>query len=1270
MMLRTALQRRALAAFFLPSQSQSLYGFGALFFLSACAYLLAGVWASPPPESWVSEFWSNWQLCFHPLQLLLLKWQAFMLPPEWHAGVSPSAFAQTPWYWLLLFVFTDLLAVVAFIAAIDVLAQKVFALQSRIGELLRYFLCGHILLSLVLGVPLFMLSAQARFSPNAIFLLVGLLATLGLVYCFRKVYRAEQKNAWLLGALVVPLFPLAAILLAVFAVLELPIIRAHADNTERGLRTWLQLLHTPQNALERAHVSLAPGLALALAAALGALGVFVLTQYDRIQFLYPQVTWLWWGFSGLFHKTELAAHLYVVGFDLARFGLMFFSSHETYFFVFSFVVMFVTQAALVDFTAWTLFKRNRSFATVLGMMAALAAAAMALFGIFSYAAWLLAQFAERLSGVSLHAATPGFAGVLTLALAIWLVRLQIHAFRKIYTMDQATAILLWLASLIFLPLSLAVLLYNALVELASLITTGQRKKNLRHHLAQLQEIDANTPLQIANTRIETFAKRLSERSLHNLIARREIEMDETLTHLVRHQPKTVIIEFLNMAEGEDPEIKADALRWLASLFTLPAKSHTRLFYYILERRIAPATLEAISNLLPAEHVWRALFSDYGRLLQSRHATTSTQDLQERIAAHYQKLSDDPLAPEFAHIYRGLATLSGLRNIHEIALLEERIRAYMQLERIEEEELLGVFKLYLRLSNYQNLYERLVDENKMPFLSTQMSILVDLRREIGALNAREVERSLLQAATERVQEWVQVLIKQQRGEIKLEVELKTKKMPAADRHGTVVVQLSNIGTGLAQNIRLSLQAKARDRYHIAGEAALSALMLEPRASHIFEFVIEPLTGGQAGPQRLPFLVEYEDVENQKFSFEHGDNLEFTGQETIGSGAQLIGDIVNPYIAGPAVHEPKMFFGRQQEFENIRVNLQGQHQDNIVVVFGQRRSGKSSMLLQMEKHLGSDRYVCAYIDLQGVESSNDTATFIHRLATVVYRQLHERGIALARPMPADFASGPLTHFREHFLPEIFDQIPGRRLLLMLDEFEEIETRIKAGHLDPGLLNSLRSLMQHEQRLSFILSGAHRLHELTSDYWSTLFNITRYVKIGFLDRQSSERLICEPVAEHVTYDPLAVNKILDATACQPYFIQLLCLELFNKFKRDNKNYLTVQDVNQALQAVIASGSGQFDFIWTKAAPLERLVLAAVADLSGASKDRVTLSAMGQRLKNLYVRVEEMQLREALNHLVDIEVLNANEQYDSFIFPVDLMRLWLKAEKPLIRTIEQFKQ
>ena len=100
--------------------------------------------------------------------------------------------------------------------------------------------------------------------------------------------------------------------------------------------------------------------------------------------------------------------------------------------------------------------------------------------------------------------------------------------------------------------------------------------------------------------------------------------------------------------------------------------------------------------------------------------------------------------------------------------------------------------------------------------------------------------------------------------------------------------------------------------------------------------------------------------------------------------------NPYIAGNPLKGQEMFFGRDDIFEKVRAHLVGEHQDNAIVIYGQRRTGKTSVLYQMERRLnraeGRERYVAVLVDLQRF-GLKDVENFLWQLADSIWRDLRD-------------------------------------------------------------------------------------------------------------------------------------------------------------------------------------------------------------------------------------------------------------------------------------------
>ena len=253
-------------------------------------------------------------------------------------------------------------------------------------------------------------------------------------------------------------------------------------------------------------------------------------------------------------------------------------------------------------------------------------------------------------------------------------------------------------------------------------------------------------------------------------------------------------------------------------------------------------------------------------------------------------------------------------------------------------------------------------------------------------------------------------------------------------------------------------------------------------------------------------------------------------------------------------------------------------------------------------------------------------------------------------------------------MFEAIGERQLLLLFDEFEELEMRVTSGKLEATIFPFLRHLMQHNRDLGFIFVGTHRLESLSSDYWSIFFNIALYKHVAFLDEAAARELIVKPVAERgLRYDDLALDKMLRMTAGHPYFLQLTCHALVNHANREGRGYLTIGDVNEVLGEMVELGEAHFAFLWEQSDSQEQLILTSLTQLQGQGPT-VTAAQVAELLAERGVGMEMREAAEALRRLVERDVVRElRGQPPRYEYKVELVRLWVERYKTLGRVVEE---
>jgi tetratricopeptide (TPR) repeat protein len=372
-----------------------------------------------------------------------------------------------------------------------------------------------------------------------------------------------------------------------------------------------------------------------------------------------------------------------------------------------------------------------------------------------------------------------------------------------------------------------------------------------------------------------------------------------------------------------------------------------------------------------------------------------------------------------------------------------------------------------------------------------------------------------------------------------------------------------------------------------------------------------------------------------------------------------EIANPYIAGAPVVESSMFFGREDVFKWIERSLAGKYVNHILVLHGQRRVGKTSVLKQIPNFLPK-HYIQVFFDLQG-RTSTSLDRFLWWLASEIVRTLKkERGIEVLRPERKAFED--TEYLIGEFLPSLRPLLGEQILILTFDEFDTLDKFEIQETLARPLIAYLRRMMEMDG-LNFIFSigsSGDKLENMQASY-TDFFKSALYRKISFLTRDDCHRLITKPVEGTIQYESKAVERIVEITSGHPYFTQLMCHELFALCQKTGSRTISAENVESVLGDVIERGTVNLKFVWDEASELEKWTLAGLAQLErGASTQKLS-----QLLHDQRVRFSDADLNGALIHLRDKDIITQDNR-----FVIHLMRMWLLANRPLDRVREELAE
>lgn len=368
--------------------------------------------------------------------------------------------------------------------------------------------------------------------------------------------------------------------------------------------------------------------------------------------------------------------------------------------------------------------------------------------------------------------------------------------------------------------------------------------------------------------------------------------------------------------------------------------------------------------------------------------------------------------------------------------------------------------------------------------------------------------------------------------------------------------------------------------------------------------------------------------------------------------------NPYITGTPVRGQEMFFGREDVIDFLKTNLLGAHQNNVLLLEGNRRTGKSSVLKQVERGKLLEGAIPVYIDCQGFGELTEQKLF-SKIADHIAKSLQRSGIQVNRPQNTDINPDDAFWDFRQLLEQYLASTAERHIILLFDEFEYLDIAIKDGKLPERVLENLRHVFQHYDRLGVVLTGSHRLTKLREEYWSILFGLTLRKDIGALARQAAEELVTKPLQSFVQFTPEAVAYIVDLAACQPYFIQMIAHTLVSDLQQKQDTSLVAPARIEAIvPSAIEAASEHLQYMVDQAKlPRQKAILAYIAKQQNAGTP-VTHQDLTNFLAIQGIASSGSQLAQDLELLRenDLIVMVKGGPQSLYRIPIELLMYWIQ--------------
>ena len=327
--------------------------------------------------------------------------------------------------------------------------------------------------------------------------------------------------------------------------------------------------------------------------------------------------------------------------------------------------------------------------------------------------------------------------------------------------------------------------------------------------------------------------------------------------------------------------------------------------------------------------------------------------------------------------------------------------------------------------------------------------------------------------------------------------------------------------------------------------------------------------------------------------------------------------NPFKFGTLVDD-EFFTDRVSELETIQRMLDS---ENHLVLISPRRFGKSSLVAKAVKASGRPSIS---LNLQNMLSIEDFASKILR--------------GLFRIVPT-ISTNPITNGIDvSFQPVINGMVlledamallekvstEDKKLIVVFDEFQEIM------NIRKGLDKQLRSIMQEQQHLNYILLGSQEsmMTEIFERKKSPFYHFGKLMHLNKIPYEDFRAYVAErlPLKKEEPLNTI-VDEILSFTGLHPYYTQQLSAQVWEIMTYD-QHFDNV--VDEAISAIVQTHDLDFERLWLSFNRTDRFIMQSLSNNKNPLQNRqmatsTTFSAIKRLMKAGYViRVEDYEIED----------------------------------------------
>ena len=408
------------------------------------------------------------------------------------------------------------------------------------------------------------------------------------------------------------------------------------------------------------------------------------------------------------------------------------------------------------------------------------------------------------------------------------------------------------------------------------------------------------------------------------------------------------------------------------------------------------------------------------------------------------------------------------------------------------------------------------------------------------------------------------MRQRKAEVRVALEKQQHPLNTVRRGVPVRIVLENTGVSMATNVELEIEADRQEVSIRPRDCRAQKIGPEQRVWHEASMdIAKPVSAVE-----LSCLLHWRDPSGAQRLGEA--TLKLTAQREVNWAKAR----VNPYSLRSITSQERLV-GRDEDLEALRIGIEGAQSFCIT---GQKRVGKTSVArVLLREFQDSDAHVAVYLTFGDLVASTWPA-LVYSLYEAISDEVEEvvQGGGVGLPSAEEFV-GNQARFHRVFLRDLERKLGGRRVLCIIDDFDEIDERMYKGEESKELFLRFRTLIDRGD-FSFVIVGSEKLPDVLRHQGERLNQVQQHSLNYFRDRSSLERLAASPAMPYLEYSDEAIDEIWRYSAGNPYYATQICARVYGDMVGRRDHYVGASDVQRSVEEICRDSIvSTFQHLWT---------------------------------------------------------------------------------------------